>query len=65
MAHKIKVVFRRNYERPPLFWFSVYAPNGRRILLSVEFNRLAKAKEAWRKIREAILKGKWHWETEG
>ena len=57
MAHKIKVVFRRNYERPPLFWFSVYAPNGRRILLSVEFNRLSKARIAWRKVRESARRG--------
>ena len=61
---KIKVVFRRTSDHPPFFRFSAYSANGRRILSSVPFNRLAKAQSAWQKIRKAILTGGWHWETE-
>ena len=59
MPSKIKVVFRRISEPmdPPLFRFTVFSPNGRRILTSGEFNRLVKAQVAWRKIRESVLGG--------
>ena len=54
---KIKVVFRRTSDHPPFFRFSAYSANGRRILSSVPFNRMAKARIAWRKVREAARRG--------
>jgi uncharacterized protein YegP (UPF0339 family) len=59
MERKAKVFFVRlsGPDEPPLFRFTVIASNGRIMVTSEQYDRLAKAQAVWRKLRKSMVDG--------